>query len=151
MKGKKMKKTVLFIMGLLFITGCANNSNDTKPITHLDDSNSIAIHKPKEQIANEFEKTSTLCHGGQIKFEETSTLGRGNYIKVKQLVKVGPNHSQYKRLKGKPILLTIGWISKSQDGMYRYYVPETNELNPMFTETYLELLKDKIWAHHSNP
>lgn len=132
-----MKKTVLFIMGLLFITGCANNSNDTKPITHLDDSN--------------FEKTSTLCHGGQIKFEETSTLGRGNYIKVKQLVKVGPNHSQYKRLKGKPILLTIGWISKSQDGMYRYYEPETNELNPMFTETDLELLKDKIRAHHSNP
>lgn len=42
-----MKKTVLFIMGLLFITGCANNSNDIKPITHLDDSNSIVINKPK--------------------------------------------------------------------------------------------------------
>lgn len=144
-----MKKTGFFIMGLLFITGCANNSNNTKPITHLDDSNSIAINKPKEQIANEFEKTSKLCHGGQIKFEETSTLGRGNYIKVKRLVKVGPNHSQYERMKGKPVLVTIGWISKSQDSVYRYYEPETNELNPMFRETDLEILKDKIKSHRS--
>ncbi len=146
-----MKKTVLFIMGLLFITGCANNSNDTKPITHLDDSNSIAINKPKEQIANELEKTSTPGHGGQIQFEETSTLGRGNYIKVKQLVKVGPNHSQYERLKGRPVLVSIGWISKSQDGVYRYYKGERNELNPMFTETDLEVLKDKTESHYSNP
>ena len=138
-------------MGLLFITGCANNSNNTKPITHLDDSNSIATNKPKEQIAYEFEKTSTLSRGGQIKFEETSTLGRGNYIKVKQLVKVGPNHSQYERMKGKPVLVTIGWISSGRDGMYRYYKPKTNELNPTFIETDLEVLKDKIKSHRSNP
>jgi hypothetical protein len=68
---------------------------------------------------------------------------------VKELVKVGPNHSQYKRLKGKPVLVTIGWISKGRDGMYRYYEPVTNELNPTFTEKGLEVLKDKIRSHHS--
>ena len=146
-----MKKTVLFMMGLLFIAGCANKSSDNEPITQRDDLNSVTTNKPKKQIVNEAEKTSTLCHDGQIKFEETSTLGRGDYIMVKQLVKVGPNHSQYKRLKGKPIWVDVGRISKGQDGKYRYYEPERNELNPMFIETDLEVLKDKIRSHLSNP
>jgi hypothetical protein len=38
-----------------------------------------------------------------ISFEETSNLGRGPHIKVKLTKKVGPTHSQYKRLKGKPV------------------------------------------------
>ncbi len=146
-----MKRTVIFMLGMLFIAGCANNSKDTKPITKCDDSNSLVINGPKEQVVNEFEKTSTLGHSEQIKFEEKSTLGRGDHIVVKKIGKVGPNHSQYKRLKGKPVLVTIGWISKGRDGVYRYYEPETNELNPMFTETDLEVLKDKISSHHSNP
>jgi len=146
-----MKKTILFMMGLLFVAGCANNSGDNEPITQRDDLSSVATNQPKEQIVDEGEKTSTICRGGRIKFEETSTLGRGNYIMVKQLVKVGPNHSQYKRLKGKPIWVDIGRISKGQDGKYRYYEPETNELNPMFTGTDLEVLKDKIRSHLSNP
>jgi hypothetical protein len=79
-----------------------------------------------------------------IIFEEVSTLGRGDYIKVKKLGKVGPNHSQYKRLQGKPIAVEIGWIGKSIDGNYRYYEPPTNELNPTFIDESLETLKEKI-------
>jgi hypothetical protein len=75
----------------------------------------------------------------------------GNYIEVKKVVRVGPNHSRYKRLKGKPVLVAVGRISKNQDGVYRYYEPETNELNPTFTETDLEVLKGKIISHLSNP
>lgn len=84
-----------------------------------------------------------------IDFEEVFTLGRGNYIKVKKFVKVGPNHSQYKRLKGRPIPVEIGWISISTDGNYRYYEPPTNELNPTFVEESLETLKEKIKTHRS--
>lgn len=84
-----------------------------------------------------------------IVFEEVSTLGRGDHIKVKKLGKVGPNHSQYERLKGKTIAVEIGWISKSIDGNYRYYEPATNELNPTFVEESLEKLKEKIKTHRS--
>jgi hypothetical protein len=148
----EMKNTVLFLMGLLFIIGCTKNSNDSRPITQGDDSNSITINKPKEWTPMELGNIPIQNHhSNQIKFEEKSTLGRGNYIEVKKVVRVGPNHSQYKRLKGKPVLVTIGWISKSQDSVYRYYEPETNVLNPTFTETDLEVLKGKIKSHLSNP
>ena len=84
-----------------------------------------------------------------IVFEEVSTLGRGDYIKVNELAKVGPNHSQYYRLKGKTIAVEIGWIGKSIDGNYRYYEPATNELNPTFVEDSLEKMKEKIKTHRS--
>ena len=82
-------------------------------------------------------------------FEKVSTLGRGDYIKVKKLGKVGPNHSQYERLKGRTIAVEIGWIYKSTDGNYRYYEPPTNELNPTIVEDSLEKLKEKIKTHRS--
>jgi hypothetical protein len=122
------------MLTVLFFVGCTNNSKDAQPITQ-DDSSSIVMNKSKEQSI--------------IRFEETSTLGRGDHIEVKKFVKVGPSHSQYKRLKGRPVLVTIGWISKSQDGVYRYYEPVTNVLNPTFIETDLEVLKDKIKSHYS--
>lgn len=84
-----------------------------------------------------------------IIFEEVSNLGRGDYISVKELRKVGPNHSQYERLKGKTIPVEIGWIGKSTDGNYRYYEPVTNELNPTFVENSLEKLKEKIKSNKS--
>ena len=82
-----------------------------------------------------------------ISFKETSSLGRGRYIKVKLTKKVGPNHSQYKRLKGKPVTITIGRIEFSSDGTFRYFEPETNELNPKFIENDLDRLKERIKAH----
>jgi hypothetical protein len=145
-----MKKDIVFMMGLLLIAGCAKKSNDTALVIQCDDLNSTVVNQPKEPIVNSFEKTSMLEHNDHIKFEEASTLGRGDHIKVKKIVKVGPNHSQYKRLKGRPVLVTIGWISNGRDGIYRYYEPETNELNPIFTETDLEILKNKIRLHRSN-
>lgn len=84
-----------------------------------------------------------------ITFEETSNLGRGRHIKVKLTTKVGPNHSQYKRLKGKPVTVTIGRIEFSHDGMFRYFEPETNELNATFIEDDLENLKEKIRIHRT--
>jgi ABC-type Fe3+-hydroxamate transport system substrate-binding protein len=130
-----MRKIIVFVIALLFYVGCTNNSkHTTNQVTQNDSSNSILINEPK---------------GKMIEFKETSTLGRGDHIEVNQIVKVGPNHSQYKRLKGKPVWVTIGWISKSRDGMYRYYEPLTNELNPTFTETDLDILKEKIKSHHS--
>ncbi|MBN1393114.1 MAG: hypothetical protein JW947_09975 [Sedimentisphaerales bacterium] len=142
-------KRVVFMIGLLFIAGCANCSSDTKPVAQCGGSKAVAEDKSRVEIGSNSEYTSTLCHGDNIKFEKASTLGRGNHIKVKEFVKVGPNHSQYKRLKGKPVLVTIGWISKGRDSMYRYYEPVTNELNPTFTEKDIEVLKDKIRSHHS--
>lgn len=82
-----------------------------------------------------------------ITFEKTSTLGRGSYIKVKLTKKVGPNHSQYKRLKGKPVTITIGRIEISSDGSFRYFEPDTNELNPLFIENDIDRLKERIKAH----
>jgi len=82
-----------------------------------------------------------------ISFEETSNLGRGRYIRVKLTKKVGPNHSQYKRSKGKPVTITLGRIEFSQDGMFRYFEPETNELNPTLIDDYLDKLKERIKAH----
>jgi hypothetical protein len=82
-----------------------------------------------------------------ISFEETSNLGRGRYIKVKLTKKVGPGHSQYKRLKGKPVTITIGRIEFSRDGKFRYFEPETNELNPTLIEDDLDKLKERIKAH----
>ena len=82
-----------------------------------------------------------------ISFDETSNLGRGRHIKVKMTIKVGPNHSEFERLKGKPVTTTIGRIEFSHDGMFRYFEPETNELNPTFVEDDLDRLKEKIKAH----
>ena len=82
-----------------------------------------------------------------ISFEETSNLGRGRHIKVKLTTKVGPTHSQYKKLKEKPVTITIGRIEFSQDGMFRYFEPETNELNPRLIEDDLNKLKERIKAH----
>ena len=82
-----------------------------------------------------------------ISFKETSTLGRGDYIKVMKTIKIGPNHSQYKRLKGKPLTINIGWIQRSHDGMYRYFEPETNEFNPTFIENNLDRLKEIVMVH----
>jgi len=67
--------------------------------------------------------------GKGISFEETSTFGRGRHIKVKS----GP--------------FTIGRIEFSRDGMFRYFEPETNELNPLFVEGDLEELEEKIEVH----
>ena len=146
-----MEKNVIFMVGLLFILGCANNSENVEPITQNDNSNSMVINKPEEQTMSKFEEAPTQGNNDRIRFERKSTLGRGDHIVVKKFVKVGPNHSQYKRLKGKPVLITVGWISEGRDGVYRYYEPKTNELNPTFTETDLEVLKDKIRSHLSNP
>jgi hypothetical protein len=85
-----------------------------------------------------------------ISFEETSNFGRGLHIKVKLTKKVGPNHSQYKRLKGKPVTITIGRIEFSRDGRFRYFEPKTNELNPTFIEDNLDKLKEIIKAHHNS-
>lgn len=82
-----------------------------------------------------------------ISFEETTNLGRGRHIKVKLTKKVGPNHSQYKKLKEKPVTITIGRIEFSHDGMFRYFEPETNELNPTIIEDDLDKLKEKIKVH----
>ena len=82
-----------------------------------------------------------------ISFEETSNLGRGRHIRVKLTKKVGPSHSQYKRLKGKPVTITIGRIEFSHDGMFHYFEPETNELNPILIENDLDKLKERIKAH----
>lgn len=81
-----------------------------------------------------------------ISYEETSTLGRGRHIKVKLTTKVGPGHSQYRRLKGKAVTATIGRIEFSRDGMFRYFEPESNELNPTLVEADLDKLKEKIKA-----
>ena len=86
-----------------------------------------------------------------ISFEEVSTLGRGRYIKVNMTSKVGPNHSQYKRLKGRPVTIVIGRIEFSPDGMFRYFEPETNELNPKFIEDDLDRLKEKVRAYKKIP
>ena len=82
-----------------------------------------------------------------ISFEEATTLGRGNYIKVNTIVKVAPNHPQYKKLKGKPVLATLGRIDTSSNGKFYYYEPEANILNPTFIEDNLDRLKEKIKAH----
>lgn len=85
-----------------------------------------------------------------ITFYETETLGRGRYIKVKMTTKVGPKHSQHKRLKGRPVTVTIGRIDFSRDGKYRYYEPTTNELNAKFIERDLEKLKERILAYRES-
>lgn len=82
-----------------------------------------------------------------ISFEETSSLGRGRYIRVRMTGRIGPGHSQYKRLKGKAVRITIGRIEFAPDGGFQYFEPETNELNPVFIEDDLERLKERIRAH----
>ncbi|MFA5423283.1 MAG: hypothetical protein WC374_05445 [Phycisphaerae bacterium] len=133
------------MIGLMFIVGCAEKVNNNEPITSGDDS--YTMDEPVEQISDGFGSD----YNSKIRFEEKSTLGRGDHIVVKKLGRVGPNHSQYERLKDRLVLITIGWISKGSDGVYRYYEPITNELNPTFTETDLTVLKTKIKAHRSNP
>ena len=78
-----------------------------------------------------------------ISFEETSTLGRGEYIKVNLTTKVGLKHSLFKRLKGKPVMVTIGRI-ESHDGKFYYYEPETNILYPTLVEDDIDRLKERI-------
>jgi hypothetical protein len=129
-----MKKLVFCMLTMLFFVGCKGDVKNTKQPSD-NNLNSTVLNESKEKSV--------------IEFKETSNLGRGSYIEVKKMVKVGPNHSQYERLKGKPVLITIGWIAKSKDGMYRYYEPETNELNPTFIEKDLDVLKDKIRSHYS--
>jgi hypothetical protein len=129
-----MKKLVFFMFTVLFFVGCKGEVKYTKQPSD---------NKPNSTVSNVSKEKDV------IEFKETSTLGRGNHIDVKKMVKVGPNHSQYERLKGKPVSITIGWISKGRDGVYRYYAPVTNELNPTFIETDLEVLKDKIRSHEN--
>ena len=67
-----------------------------------------------------------------ISMEETFNRGRGSYIKVKLNT------------------VTIGRIEFSRDGMFRYFEPKTNELNPTFIENELDKLKERIKAHRKN-
>jgi hypothetical protein len=149
-KGEKMRTVLGFMVGALVLAGCARDSNETKPVAQSGTQGSMVVSKSEEGLGSEFEGTSTAGACKEIQFEEVSTLGRGDHIVVKKLGKVGPGHSQYERLKGRHVLVTIGWISKGPGGVYRYYKPETNELNPMFVETDLSVLKEKIVAHYSN-
>ncbi|MDH4203161.1 MAG: hypothetical protein OEV87_09740 [Phycisphaerae bacterium] len=133
-----MKKVMCVLVGSLLFIGCAKDLNQPAAT-----SQPVAQHGQDDKSNLIFTSTSEPS-SDTIKFEEKSTLGRGGYIEVKQLVKVGPNHSQYERLKGKSFYITIGRIHKGGDGMFRYYEPETNELNPTLIDKDMNVLKQKV-------
>ena len=70
-------------------------------------------------------------------FEKTSTPGRGDHILVKRIVK---------RALGKPIPVTIGWITKTPDGRFSYFEPETNDQDPKFGSDDLGALQKQVEA-----
>ena len=126
-----MKKSIVFMMVMLLIAGCA-----------------------KEQVANSVdsvEKTPTIGPDDQVIFEEVSTPERGDYIKIRKVVRISEDHSRYTPV-GKPVAIPIGWISIGKDGVYRYYEPETiksSEVDPFFADTDLDDLKFKIRSKRS--
>jgi hypothetical protein len=71
-----------------------------------------------------------------IIFEKATTPGRGDHTLVKQIVK---------RPLGEPIPVTVGRISKTADGHFAYYEPETNE-EPKIIDEGLESLKKQVTA-----
>jgi hypothetical protein len=71
-----------------------------------------------------------------VTFEKTSTPGRGDHILVKRIVE---------RPLGEPIPVTIGRISKTTDGHFAYFEPETNE-EPKIIDEGLESLKKQVTA-----
>ena len=82
-----------------------------------------------------------------IEFEKKSTLGRPKQTVVKQLIRIGPNHSKYKKNGNNSYMSEKGWISEHPEGTFRFYEPITNELNPTFSSSDEEDLKKKIERH----
>ena len=82
-----------------------------------------------------------------ISFEEVSRRGRGRHLKVKLTTNIrryGPEH-------GGPdtgtLMVTIGKIEFSRDGMFCYFASGVNELNPTLVDKDLGTLKKRIKAH----
>jgi hypothetical protein len=79
-----------------------------------------------------------------ISFEEVSRHGRGRYLKVKLTTKIGKHDFGHRGTDNRTLVVTIGRIEFSRDGMFRYFEPKTHELNPILVDTDLKTLKKRI-------
>jgi hypothetical protein len=82
-----------------------------------------------------------------ISFEEASRHGQGRYLKVKLTTKIGRHDFEGEGTDSRTLVVTIGRIESSRDGMFRYFEPKTHELNPLLVDKDLKTLKKRIKVH----
>ena len=81
-----------------------------------------------------------------ISFEEVLRNGRGWYIKVK--VSIATVHPPGREKSDSTVLtVTIGRIERSREGMFCYFEPGRDDVNPVFVDRSLANLKKRIKAH----
>jgi hypothetical protein len=82
-----------------------------------------------------------------ISFEEAKRHGRGRHLRVRWTTKIRKHSAENGGPDTGTLTVTIGRIERSPDGMFRYFEPEANELNPALVDKNLNTLKKRIRAH----
>ncbi len=80
-----------------------------------------------------------------ISFEPASSRARERHLNVKLTTTIGKHG--HERTEPRTLTVTIGRIECSRDGIFLYFEPEANKLNPTLVDKDLKALKRRIKAH----